>query len=126
MGVPQAVARALRAAKNLTGLDVLYWRGDESIPLRATKTQRTGATESDEAVSLDANQADWLVEAADLVIDGRRTEPAERDLVEYLDLTTKARELWRVVAPIGDRHFEPVDPWQNTWRVHTERVNRDD
>lgn len=124
MSFADAVARALRTAKNLTGLEVVYRRGSDAVPLKATKTRPAVDQDRAEGVTIDADAADWLIEAADLVIDGKRTKPAERDLIEYLAGSVK--ETYRVMPTTGESHYEPVDPWNLSWRVHTKLVQRDE
>ena len=67
---------------------------------------------------------DFLVRAADLVLDGQKTLPERGDRVhETQDGTVY---IYEVMAPGREPHYRFSDPYRRTLRIHTKLVDTEE
>ena len=120
-----AVVSAFATLKAVAGVAVIYRRqvDDTEISLTAVRGKTELETQEANGLHTRANVADFLVVAADLIVDGERFEPEAGDrITETLNGETLTHE---VMSPGGT-----MDAW--TWsdagrsviRLHTKLVNR--
>jgi hypothetical protein len=97
--------------------DVVYQRGSSSVNLKAT----AGATQS---LQMDQGGAiigftsvDWLITAADLILDGRTILPEVGDTIAH------GSRVFRVTADnSGERPYRDSGSGGLVWRIYTKRV----
>ena len=97
--------------------DVVYQRGSSSVSLKAT----AGATQSMQmeqgGVLVGFTSRDWLIQAADLILDGRTVMP------EVGDTITHGSRVFRVTADnSGEKPFRDSGSGGVTWRIYTKVV----
>lgn len=116
------LARVLRlCGRQVT---VTYRRAGISAQVPATPAVGRIDLMTAEQLGLRTRNRDWLIEQADLVLDGQETTPAVGDLIEH----KAAGKLvtWRV-SPLGDQPcFDPIDESGVLLRVHSQRVGTED
>jgi hypothetical protein len=98
---------------------VVYDRGGQTVTLDAT-FGRTDAERVDEnGVGIREEIVDFLVTAADLVIDGAAVLPKRGDAIRYTD---GAVEKTYEVMTVGEGHYRPADPFGTMLRIHTKLI----
>lgn len=91
-----------------------------TVSLTARPAAGTAAVAAESGLAVVSAERDWLVEAADLVLNGAATTPHKGDRITDADGT--AWELTPVVA--GEPAWRFSDPQTRTlYRVHTKRVS---
>lgn len=84
--VSRAVLQSLRAQQRAAGESVTYRRGPLGVGLKAVPTFPQGMLIGEDGQTLATTQhKDWLVIAAELLLDGSRITPVSGDLVEWTD-----------------------------------------
>lgn len=100
---------------------VQYRRGTQRVDLTAVPLDVEPELLEVEGYGLRAKVLDWLVAAADLVLDGVRTEPAAGDRIVR---TSAGGQQTYEVAPLGeDAAARAADPHGVHWRVHGRLVS---
>ena len=95
---------------------VTYVRGDDQVVLLAT-IGRTRFTSTDEYGRVLRHEArDYLVRAADLVLDGVAVRPWSGDQVR------EGGQVYEVMAPAGEPEWTYADVNRQTVRVHTLQI----
>jgi len=115
-----AIAAALASLRTLTGVAVTVHRGALSASLNASPSYREYEREDGDVI-ITVESWDWLITAADYVLDSAAVEPAEGDRIVHDDgTTTRTYE----VVPLGDggQCFTATDPGRLGWRVHSRLV----
>jgi len=102
------------------GMAIVYRRGIHAVQLMAVP----GRTLIDD-YSLDGNPQtaiadDWILPAADLVLDGVETLPKDGDEIDVGD--DNHRKTYRVLPAGGDRCFRFVDQARNLLRTHAKEI----
>lgn len=99
---------------------VTYERGASSVEVPATlgrtlfeQVDRMGLVQRTES-------RDFLVLAADLVLDGSEATPKAGDRIR--DAAGSAVQLYEVMAPGSEPPFRYSDPYRRTLRIHTKHV----
>lgn len=95
---------------------VVYSRGADSVELAATR----GASDVEEVDEtggyLKTEAADWIIRAADLVLDGSAVRPARGDRI------THAGRVYEVMPFGGEPEWRWADRSQLCMRIHTKLV----
>ena len=117
LGLANLIGVMHRAATQIAGIPVEYRRGADAIQIQAKKLLATVDVDSGDGTIITAQRVDWIGATDDLVFEGEVTEPAAGDkVVELLGSKERTYE----VMPVGtESHFEPEDPYQNEWRIHS-------
>jgi len=100
---------------------VSYFRGKDSVDVRAAIGKTVFEVDSGYAVLERIESRDYLVPAADLVLDGEVTLPACGDRVKETDGGKVF--VYEVMAPGSEPHFIFSDPYRKTLRIHTKQVD---
>lgn len=99
---------------------VVYQRGGESVELAAT-VGRTVFEQADEFGIVHRTESrDFLVLAADLVLNGTRILPKAGDYVR--EPVGDQVFIYEVMAPGDEPPFRYSDPYRRTLRIHTKHV----
>ena len=100
-------------------------RGDHSVTI-----ENAGLGEEDAVVDVidrvysRAEQRDFIVDAADLVLNGSATKPAERDTLEVLDADDVVLEKFRCLSPSeSEEAWSYFDRFRNHYRIHAKEIN---
>jgi hypothetical protein len=97
-----------------------YHRGKDSVDVRAAIGKSVFAVESGYAVLERIESRDYLVPAADLVLNGETTLPLRGDRIKETD--GEKVFVYEVMAPGKEPHFTFSDPYRKTLRIHTKHV----
>jgi len=118
----RATTRLAVRRKAHMGRTVTYRRGDDSVELQATIGETifrlVGAYGSQTRVV----RRDYLIEAADLVLDGSAVQPRAGDRIEETD--DDGTWVHEVGAPGGEPAWRWSGPHRGTYRTHTQLVTR--
>lgn len=99
---------------------ITYRRGGLSVVLQATVGRTEFEQATDYGIALQSEARDYVVHAADLVLNGERIEPEVGDKVEEtIDGTTWVYE---VMSLGSEQCFRYVDSDTFAMRIHTKRV----
>jgi hypothetical protein len=100
---------------------VTYSRGAASVALSATVGRSVFQVAAAEGMVETVERRDYLIRAADLVLDGAVTTPAVGDRIRE---TIGARvEVYEVMGAGQEKHFRKSDPDGLTLRIHTAHVD---
>jgi len=105
------------SAKKTGGLCVVYRRGATAVEVIAAKGRSDIEDEGVDLESITANAADWLIDPADLVIDGSKITPTRGDKIEWAGRT------WEVVQRGEKTSWRYVDQGEKMFRIFTIEVN---
>lgn len=100
--------------------DVLYVRGAESLPLKATVGRREVLVETSVGLVERHEQWDFLIRTADLRFGGVVTEPQRGDRIKHS--RGGVTQVFEVMPLAGEDAFRASDPFGNLWRVHAKQV----
>ena len=112
------------AAQNKTHRATLvtYKRGNYSASITATYGKKTIRIPQANGVYIHIETIDWLMLAADLIINSTLTEPQPGDRIEWTDANSDVHVY--EVQPIGDENcFRYSDPGQTSLRIHTQQMD---
>ena len=99
---------------------VTYRRGAASVALSATVGRSVFQVATAEGLVETVERRDYLIRAADLVLDGALTTPAVGDRIT--EIVGGRVEVYAVMGAGSEKHFRPSDPDALTLRVHTAHV----
>lgn len=109
-----------RRLKEAGGLTVVYSRGLASSELTARLGNTLFSGLNDQAIGIKRGQRDYLIEVADLVLDGEATTPHTGDRITEADAET----VWEVCEPVtGEPAWRYSDQGRTLFRVHCRRAN---
>ena len=114
----QYLTQALREHASIA---IVYRRRESSVELRAVVGRTDWAAEETEGPVIAWEGRDYLIEAADLVLDGEVTTPKRGDLIE--EVRDEATLTYAVLAPPGADVWRYSDPQRVRIRVHTKQVS---
>lgn len=100
---------------------VTYQRGLASIDVSATVGRTIFEVVGASGVAEKIESRDYLLLAADLIIDDERTLPNRGDRIRETVGSTSF--LYEVMAPGREPHFRYSDPYRKTLRIHTKHVD---
>jgi len=100
---------------------VSYCRAEDSVEVQAAVGRTLFQVDNGAGVLESFESRDFLVRAADLVLDGEKALPERGDRIrETQDETVYVYE---VMAPGREPHYRFSDPYRRTLRVHTKLVD---
>jgi hypothetical protein len=104
------------------GRVVTYCRGYATVALTATVGRTLMRVQDGRGGGyVEWTDRDYLVTAADLVMDGARTEPQRGDLIRDAN-DAGGTDVFEVLAPGGEPPWRYADPHGLMLRIHTKRV----
>lgn len=109
--------RGLERLRSVAGKTVTYRRGAQAVALQAVTGQSEYSTVDDAGMPVANQSRDFLVAAAELVLDGEEVEPKVGDVIEELDGTRVRTHI--VIALGDDQPWRWSDSGRSTRRVHT-------
>jgi len=99
---------------------VSYARGSSTVEVQAT-IGRTEFEQADEyGIVHKVESRDYLIRAADLVLDGQPTLPKRGDQIRETDGTTTI--VYEVLSPGDEPIFRYSDPYRKALRIHTKHI----
>jgi hypothetical protein len=116
-----AVAVALDTIRTVTGRTVTYSDGTNSVTLDATPSQRPYEVVDADGFQVWVRPWEFLITAADLVLDGSVVEPAAGHTIAVAE--GGVTRTYEVQAFGSLQPFEPADPARLSWRVRTRLVD---
>lgn len=106
--------------KTHAAVDVVYVRGIESVPVKATIGKTEFAIEDGSGAILRIQSRDFLIQAADLEFGGVPVLPVAGDQIRE---THGSRTfVYEVMAPGSEPHYRFSDPFRKLLRIHTKHV----
>lgn len=99
---------------------VHYVRGTSSISLPATLGSTDFQRDDGNGFAVNFQSVDFLIDVADLVIDGVPTEPQRGDRVVVGELDEGG--VHEVMSDLGGPPYRFSDPYRRVYRIHTKRV----
>lgn len=119
-----ALTTAIRTARQLQGTPIVYRRGLHGVALVAIVGQTPVERDDGQGTVVRSRVRDYLIEAADLVLDGERIEPAKGDQIEE---TVGNQRFTYEVLPLGkEPPWRFSGPSRNTYRIHTKQTGSDE
>lgn len=100
---------------------VTYRRGEQHITIAATLGQSTHRSVDAEGLEIRTQSVDFLVAASELQIDGVKLMPQAGDRITLV--CENQTQLYEVMAPAGEGVFRECEPYGQTLRIHTKRIN---
>jgi hypothetical protein len=96
---------------------VTYQRGNNTVDVQATIGRTIFRTDDGYGAAVRTESRDFLITAADLVIDGAAVLPERGDQIrETVDAQVF---IYEVLAPGDEQHFRYSDQYRRTLRIHT-------
>jgi hypothetical protein len=109
--------------KAFATIDVTYRRGEDSITVKATVGRTTFEQDNADGIILRNESRDYLITAADLLLDGETVLPAIGDRIEE---TSGETTFIYEVLPIGSQQcWRYSDDYRLTLRIHTKLLSRE-
>lgn len=103
---------------------VVYLRGVSSVSLPATVGRTMFEVQGDPGVIERTESRDFLVLAANLVLDGDITLPQRGDRIR--EAAGDKVQVYEVMAPGQEPCWRYSDPYRKTLRIHTKQVATED
>ena len=99
---------------------VVYKRGEFSVTLAATVGRVDGDAQDTESMIVDTEGVDFIIRAADLILDGSTTLPEDGDTIEYDH--GGGGVVYQVRRDELDQVYRNCDEYGLDIRVHTKRL----
>jgi hypothetical protein len=99
---------------------VTYCRGEELVEVSATVGRTVFETADAYGVAERSESRDFLILAADLVLDGQAVLPERGDRIRETQYGKTF--VYEVMAPGREPHYRFSDAYRRTLRVHTKQV----
>jgi len=106
--------------KTHASADVIYVRGVDQIPVKATIGKTEFEIDDGSGVVLRIQSRDFLIHAADLVLGGTEILPVAGDLIREVQGANTF--VYEVMAPGNEPHYRYSDPFRKLLRIHTKHV----
>ncbi len=97
---------------------VSYQRGDSSIAVAAQAGRSNFTTQDGSGFYVDTEARDFLVTAADLVLDDIPVEPAAGDLIVVTGPDRCTQYVYEVMPPPGEPAWRWADDYHVRYRIH--------
>lgn len=106
--------------KAYAATQVTYCRGDDSVAVYATVERTEWDIQRSDGSVLQSRSRDYLIAAADLVLDSELVKPQPGDTIQEI---IGEETVVFTVTPMGDEQAaRHSDPYGLTWRIHTKRT----
>ncbi len=102
--------------KENAGQSIAYTRGPNSVTLTATIGETDYEKEDAHGVIIRFESRDFIIDASDLLLNGSVVTPQDGDTITY------GGETYEVLSLDGGRPYEPTDPYETQWRIHTKQI----
>jgi len=99
---------------------VSYVRGASTVEVQATIGRTVFEQADDFGIVTKTESRDYLIRAADLVLDGQVTLPKRGDQIRESDGTTTF--VYEVLSPGDEPVFRYSDPYRKALRIHTKHI----
>lgn len=104
---------------------VVYRRGQDSIPIQASKGTTPQEGNEVEGFAINAEFTDWIITAADLVLQDEQVEPETGDRIE--ETVGNQVFVYEVRPPFPNQPpFRYCDPNRTDMRIHTKEADVED
>ncbi|MCC7407219.1 MAG: hypothetical protein IT442_04055 [Phycisphaeraceae bacterium] len=100
---------------------VTYERGADSVELAATLGTTSYEVMDDSGATVQAQGMDFIVSAADLVLNGESATPRVGDRIRLTQGTTQ--RVFEVLDLAGSGHYRPCDPAGQMLRIHAKQID---
>jgi len=101
---------------------VVYWRGVNSVTVVATIGQTIFAITDEYNVEVRTVMRDYLIQTADLIIDGSVVTPARGDRIK--ETVGESVYVYEVMGPGNNEpEWRYSDDFNKTLRIHTKKVD---
>lgn len=103
---------------------VTYVRGSQTLEVSATIGRTTFEVDDGYGVLVQHESRDYLILAADLVLDGQSLLPERGDQVR--EIQGNSTFVYEVTAPGNGPCWRYSDPYRKTLRIHSKQVNSEE
>lgn len=119
--IARALAAAAKTLRRISGVSVTYRRGAASVELTATPADTTLELSQGDGSLIRLEARDWLITAAELVLDDVPIEPARGDTIEE---TVGEKVLkYKILDLPGVSGWRWSDEHRVSFRIHTKLVS---
>jgi len=118
-----AQLRAFESNRVVAGVSVSYHRGADSVTITAVPATTSMEAIDDAGSMVRLKVRDYLVKAADLVLDGIIVEPDRGDQIK--EVIGSTRFVHEVLGPVGQQHFAWSSIDGSVLRVHTQEFEQE-
>ena len=106
--------------KTHASVDVVYERGAEQVPVKATIGKTEFELDDGSGVVVRIQSRDYLIHAADLQLSGSPTLPVAGDRIR--ETQGDKTFVYEVMAPGNEPHYRYSDPFRKLLRIHSKHV----
>ena len=106
--------------KTHASVDVVYERGVEQVPVKATIGKTEFELDDGSGVVVRIQSRDYLIPAADLQLSGSPTLPVAGDRIR--ETQGDKTFVYEVMAPGNEPHYRYSDPFRKLLRIHSKHV----
>ena len=110
--------------KTHASVDVVYERGAEQVPVKATIGKTEFELDDGSGVVVRIQSRDYLIHAADLQLSGSPTLPVAGDRIR--ETQGDKTFVYEVMAPGNEPHYRYSDPFRKLLRIHSKHVASED
>ena len=110
--------------KTHASVDVVYERGAEQVPLKATIGKTEFELDDGSGVVVRIQSRDYLIHAADLQLSGSPTLPVAGDRIR--ETQGDKTFVYEVMAPGNEPHYRYSDTFRKLLRIHSKYVASED
>ncbi len=110
-----------RTLPSVAGGNVIIKRGDSQAWTVATWGRSEFQVDTPSSVQVMHTDRDFLIAAADYLLDGQRATPQKGDRITVVEDGATDQEIYEVCAPAGTDVFRFSDPEGNRLRIYTAR-----
>jgi len=107
--------------KTHAGRTVTYRRGTDTVAVTATIGRTEFEVDDEFGVLRKIESRDFLILAADLVLNGQAVLPERGDEID--ETQGGVTYTYEVMAPGKEPHFRYSDPYRKTLRIHTKQTD---
>ena len=100
--------------------EVTYRRVDEAIAVEATVGRTVFEQDDGAGVIVRTEVRDYLIDAVDLVLSGKRELPKRGDRIE--EIQNSQQFVYEVMSIGTEPHWRYSDPYRKTLRIHTKHI----
>lgn len=113
----RAFDAAAQATKKLAGLTVTYTRGAATVDIVARVGMSKTEIADQDGTSFEIKVRDWIVDAADLVLDAETVTPRRGDTIT--ETVAGMVRVYEVLPVAGEETHRYSDATGKRWRIHT-------
>lgn len=110
--------------KTHASVDVVYERGAEQVPVKATIGKTEFELDDGSGVVVRIQSRDYLIHAADLQLSGSPTLPVAGDRIR--ETQGDKTFVYEVMAPGNEPHYRYSDTFRKLLRIHSKHVASED